>query len=208
MAFHEVRFPTAIAFHATGGPERKTEIVTLGSGFEERNAVWANSRRRFDAGYGVKSLGDLHAVIAFYEARQGRLHGFRYKDWSDFQSCAPDATPSPTDQPLGTGDGHITTFPLTKTYTSGPASWTRTITKPVAGSVRIAVAGIEHATGFSVDTTTGLVTFTAAPASGAALTAGFAFDTPVRFDNDSLVINLASFTAGEIPAIPLVEIRI
>ncbi|HEX4301550.1 MAG TPA: DUF2460 domain-containing protein [Rhizomicrobium sp.] len=208
MTFHEIRFPTAIAFHATGGPERKTEIVTLGSGFEERNAVWANSRRRFDAGYGVKSLGDLHAVIAFYEARQGRLHGFRYKDWSDFKSCAPDATPAPTDQPLGTGDGHTLSFQLTKTYTSGPASWTRSIAKPVAGTVRIAVAGAERTTGFSVDTTTGLVTFTTAPASGAVLTAGFEFDTPVRFDSDSLVINLASFTAGEIPNIPLVEIRV
>ena len=208
MSFHEIRFPTAIAFHATGGPERKTEIVTLGSGFEERNAVWANSRRRYDAGYGVKSLGDLHAVIAFFEARFGRLHGFRFKDWSDFKSCAPDAAPTPLDQPLGTGDGHTTVFQLTKTYTSGPASWTRGIAKPVANTLRLAIAGTERTTGFTTDTTTGLVTFTTAPASGAALTAGFEFDTPVRFDTDTLSINLASFTAGEIPNIPLIEVRI
>ncbi len=208
MTFHEIRFPTALAFHSTGGPERKTEIVTLGSGFEERNAVWANSRRRFDAGYGVKTLGDLHAVIAFFEARQGRLHGFRFKDWSDFRSCAPDAAITPLDQALGLGDGVTTAFPLTKTYSSGPASWTRAIAKPVAGTLRLAVAGAEHTTGFAVDTTTGVVTFTSAPAGGAALTAGFEFDTPVRFDTDSLAINLASFTAGEIPNIPLVEILI
>jgi uncharacterized protein (TIGR02217 family) len=89
MAFYEVRFPTAIAFGSSGGPERKTEIVALASGFEERNAVWANSRRRYDAGYGVKSLDDVHTVIAFFEARMGRLHGFRFKDFSDFKSCAP-----------------------------------------------------------------------------------------------------------------------
>ncbi|MEI9887047.1 MAG: DUF2460 domain-containing protein [Rhizomicrobium sp.] len=206
MTFHEIRFPTAVAFHSTGGPERKTEIVTLGSGFEERNAVWANSRRRFDAGYGVKSLGDLHAVIAFFEARQGRLYPFRFKDWSDFKSCAPDAALTPLDQPLGLGDGHSTAFQLTKTYTSGPASWTRTIKKPVAGTTRIAFAGIEHTTGFTVDTTSGLVTFASAPAAGTVLAAGFQFDTPVRFDTDHLAINLAGFSAGEIPNIPLVEV--
>ena len=206
MAFHEIRFPTALAFHSTGGPERKTEIVTLGSGFEERNAVWANSRRRYDAGYGVKSLDDLHAVIAFFEARQGRLTGFRFKDWSDFKSCAPGEASSPLDQALGTGDGHTTVFQLVKTYASGPSSWTRTIAKPVAGTVRIAAAGGEVTSGFSVDITTGLVTFTSAPSG--ALTAGFAFDVPVRFDTDQLSINLSTFAAGEIPSIPLVEIRI
>ena len=206
--FHEIRFPTAIAFHSTGGPERKTEIVTLGSGFEERNAVWANSRRRYDAGYGVKSLDDLHAVIAFFEARQAQLAGFRFKDWSDFKSCAPGAAVTPLDQPLGTGDGHATVFALSKTYASGPASWTRAIAKPVAGTVRVAANGAELMSGFAVDAATGLVTFTAAPAVGVVLTAGFEFDTPARFDTDTLSINLASFAAGEIPSIPLVEIRL
>ncbi len=204
--FNEIRFPTAVAFHSTGGPERKTEIVTLGSGFEERNAVWANSRRRYEAGYGVKSLDDLAAVIAFFEARLGRLAGFRFKDWGDFKSCAPGATPSPLDQPIGTGDGHATGFALAKTYASGPSSWTRAIAKPVAGTVRIAVAGIERTSGFGVDATTGLVTFTAAPTG--AVSAGFEFDTPVRFDTDRLAINLADFAAGEVPNIPLVEIRL
>src|SRR5215471_15066154 len=98
MNFHEIRFPTAVAFHSTGGPERRTEIVTLGSGFEERNALWAQSRRRWNAGLGVKTINDLHAVIAFFEARMGRLHGFRYRDRSDSKSCAPGQTHQPTDQ--------------------------------------------------------------------------------------------------------------
>ncbi|MBV9905530.1 MAG: DUF2460 domain-containing protein [Alphaproteobacteria bacterium] len=204
MTFHEIRFPTAVAFHSTGGPERKTEIVTLGSGFEERNAVWANSRRRYDAGYGVKTLDDLHAVIAFFEARNGRLHAFRFKDWSDFKSCAPGANVTPMDQITTRIDA--THFQLAKTYTSGPASWTRTIKKPVAGTSRLAVSGSEVTAGFTVDTTTGIVTFTSAPA--ATPTAGFQFDVPVRFDTDALTINLASFTAGEIPNIPLIEVRV
>jgi uncharacterized protein (TIGR02217 family) len=201
--FHEIRFPTAIAFHSTGGPERKTEIVTLGSGFEERNGVWTASRRRYDVGYGVKTLDDVHAVIAFFEARLGRLYGFRFKDFADFKSCAPGAAVTPLDQAL-CGSG--TAYQLTKAYASGPGAVTRTIAKPVAGTVRLAVAGGECTGGFSVDTTTGLVTFTAAPSG--TITAGFEFDVPVRFDTDSLSVNLANFSAGEIPSIPLVEIRI
>mgnify|MGYP001548577442 CR=1 FL=1 len=208
MNFHEVRFPTAIAFHSTGGPERRTEIVALGSGFEERNAVWANSRRRYDVGSGVKTLDDLSGVIAFFEVRLGRLYGFRFRDFADFKSCAPGASVSPLDQALGTGDGVATVFQLIKTYTSGPANWVRRIAKPVDGTVRIAVDGVEQTSGVSVDPTTGLVTFDTPPATDAAITAGYEFDTPVRFDTDALSINLASFAAGEIPSIPIVEVLV
>ena len=208
MNFHEVRFPTAIAFHSTGGPERRTEIVALGSGFEERNAVWANSRRRYDVGSGVKTLDDLSSVISFFEARLGRLTGFRFKDFADFKSCAPGGAVSPGDQPIGTGDGATTTFQLTKTYLSGPANWTRRIRKPVNGKVRVAVAGVEQTSGIGVDPTTGRVTFGIPPATDAAITAGYEFDTPVRFDTDALSINLASFAAGEIPSIPIVEVLV
>jgi uncharacterized protein (TIGR02217 family) len=205
MNFHEVSFPLPVAFHSTGGPVRKTEIVTLGSGYEERNAVWAGSRRSFDVGSGVRSLDDLSTVIAFFEARAGRLYGFRFRDFADYKSCAPGGAVSPLDQVIGSGDGHTTTCQLTKTYASGIGSWTRGIVKPVTGSVRVAVAGTEVTSGFSADATTGLVTFTAAPVSGA-ITAGFEFDCPVRFDSDALSINLASFAAGEVPSIPLTEI--
>lgn len=208
MTFHETRFPTAISFHSTGGPARKTEIVMLGSGYEERNAVWANSRRHYDVGYGVKTLDDLHAVIAFFEARLARLIGFRLKDFADYKSCSPGAVVSATDQAIGTGDGATKTFQLAKTYVSGPSSWTRTIKKPVDGSVLVAVAGVLQSSGVSVDSTTGIVTFVTAPAAAAAITAGFEFDTPVRFDTDSLSINLSNFAAGEIPSIPIVEIAI
>ena len=206
MAFHEIRFPTAIAFHSTGGPERKTEIVTLGSGYEERNGVWANSRRRYDVGYGIKTLDDIHAVIAFFEARSGRLYGFRFKDFADFRSGSPGAAVTPQDQSLGSGDGANKSFALRKIYLSGPTNWTRPIVKPVAGTVRLAVGGVETGA-FTLDPTTGVVTLAAAPAAGAAVTAGFEFDVPVRFDTDTLSINLAGFRTGEIPSIPLIEIR-
>ena len=207
MAFHEVRFPDNISRGARGGPERRTQIVELASGAEERNASWANSRRRYDVAYGIRRADDLAAVVAFFEARNGRLHGFRFKDWADFKSCLPSETPVPTNQPIGTGNGAATLFQLTKRYTSGAQSWTRAITKPVAGSVTIALNGTPQVSGWSVSTATGLITFTAAPAPGVAITAGFEFDVPVRFDTDALDVTLDLERLGSITSIPLVEIR-
>lgn len=212
MSFHDVLFPQRLAFGATGGPERKTDVVTLASGFEERNSPWAGSRRRYNAGFAVAGAADLHAVIAFFEARHGRLHAFRFRDPLDHASCAPGVTPQPTDQAIGTGTGSLATFQLVKTYSSGGASQTRTIKKPVSGTVRVAVAGTEKTLGtdFTVDLATGVVTFLAGhlPGAGAGVTAGFEFDVPVRFDSDRLEINLAEFEAGDIPDIPLVEVML
>lgn len=209
MAFHEIRFPLDIAFGSSGGPERRTEIVTLGSGHEERNSPWAGSRRRYNAGYGLRALDDIHVLIEFFEARHGRLHGFRWKDRADWKSGAPGVSIAATDQTLGAGDGTRTAFQLVKTYASGGASYTREIAKPVAGSVRVAVGGVEKTEGtdFSVDHATGIVTFAAPPAGGASVTAGFEFDVPVRFDTDFLDIDLGAFEAGSVPAVPVVEIR-
>lgn len=210
MSFHEVRFPAPLSVGSSGGPERRTEIVELRSGFEERNSPWAHSRRRYDAGLGVRSLDDLAEVIAFFEARSGQLHGFRWKDWTDFKSCLPSAVPGAFDQRIGTGDGETRAFALTKLYGSGPAEYRRPIAKPVDGTVRVGRAGVALAAGagHSVDHVEGRVIFQAAPAAGAAITAGFEFDVPVRFDADRIAASLAGFAAGEIPSIPVVEVRV
>ena len=207
MAFNEVRFPDDISRGARGGPERRTQIVELASGDEERNASWANSRRRYDAAYGIRRVDDLAAVVAFFEARNGRLHGFRWKDWADYKSCLPSGAPAATDQAIGTGDGATTTFQLVKSYVSGAQTWTRAITKPVVGTVLVAIDGVEQTTGWSVDTTTGVVSFNTAPANGAAITAGFEFDVPVRFDTDTLDVTLDIERLGSITSIPLIEVR-
>lgn len=210
MAFHEIRFPANLSFGSVGGPERRTEIVTLANGFEERNTPWAHSRRRYDAGVGLRSLNDVETLIAFFEARTGQLHGFRWKDWSDYKSCAPLATPAPEDQLIGTGDGLTTVFQLQKTYVSGLQSYTRPIRKPVLGTVVVAIAADPKIEGleFTLNPETGEVTFALAPDLGTRVTAGFEFDVPVRFDTDSIQTSVASFQAGDVPTVPVVEIRL
>jgi uncharacterized protein (TIGR02217 family) len=207
--FQEVRFPAPLSMGSTGGPERRTEIVTLANGFEERNSPWAHGRRRYEAGLGVRSLDDLAAVIEFFEARHGQLYGFRWKDWTDYKSCLPSGTPGPHDQQIGEGDGTSVEFRLVKAYRSGATPYERPITKPVARSVRLGIAGIELAEdAFSVDHATGVVSLAVPAPAGAPVTAGFEFDVPVRFDTDRIAASLASLTAGEIPSIPIVEVRV
>ncbi len=210
MNFHEIRFPTSLSFGSTGGPERRTDIVTLVNGFEHRNTPWAHSRRHYDAGVGMRTMDDVEALIAFFEARRGQLYGFRWKDWTDFKSCQPSRDVGALDQDIGRGDGQTQVFQLVKTYASGDQTYTRTITKPVKGSVRVALAGdpkvdtIEY----SVNTETGEVTFPHPPDIDVRITAGFEFDVPVRFDTDRIQTSLATFNAGEVPSIPVIEVRL
>jgi uncharacterized protein (TIGR02217 family) len=210
MNFHEIRFPPSLSFGSVGGPERRTEVVTLANGFEERNAPWAHSRRRYDAGVSMRSLDDVETLIAFFEARQGQLFGFRWKDWADFKSGLPSRDAGYQDQLIAWGDGTTKAFQLIKTYKSGAQSYTRPIQKPVAGTVRLGLQGdpLIETVHYEVDTATGIVSFADAPAEGADVTAGFEFDVPVRFDTDRIQTSVASFQAGDVPSVPVLEVRV
>ncbi len=206
--FHEVRFPLALSYGSRGGPERRTEIVTLGSGDEERNALWRHSRRSYNAGPALRRAEDVAVLIAFFEERRGPLYGFRWRDTFDHASAPPGTPVRPTDQPLGRGDGTSTVFPLQKTYGGALAPYARPIAKPVAGSVRLALDGVEQGPDrFTLDPATGLVTFRVAPAAGAAVTAGFTFDVPVRFATARLSIDHQAVLAGVVADIPVIELR-
>ena len=111
-AFHEVRFPTNISIGAIGGPRRNTEVVEMVSGREQRNARQKYSRRRYNAGYGMKSVDDLYSVVSFFEERRGRLCGFRFRDPLDYSSAAPSESPSSSDQLIGVGDGSTNQYQL------------------------------------------------------------------------------------------------
>lgn len=210
MQFHEVRFPASLSFGSIGGPERLTDVVTLANGFEERNTPWKHSRRRYDAGVAMRSLDDIETLIAFFEARQGQMYGFRWKDWTDYKSGRARAAPQFTDQILGVGDDVTAEVQLIKTYRSGEITYARPITKPVAGSVRVALGDEEVLEGvhYEVDTATGVLHFAHPVNAGVRISAGFEFDVPVRFDIDRIHTSLASFQAGEVPNVPVVEVRV
>lgn len=208
-AFHEVPLPLPFALGASGGPERRVDIVALGSGAEARNTPWAHGRRRYDIGGAVRTLDQMHDLIAFFEARRGKLHGFRFRDPFNSKSCAPSGTPSASDQILGEGDGDRVTFQLVKAYGDGSMAYVRPITKPVEGAVCIAVGGEALSPeAFGVNLETGIITLDSAPAESAVVTAGFVFDTPVRFDLDRLDLAIDGFGAGHAVAVPLLEIRL
>ena len=203
-SFHDVEFPLALGQEARVAPAFQTQVVTTASGHERRNSLWAQGRLRFDAGLGVRSEADIAQLLAFFRARRGQAVGFRLRDPTDNSSAGMTGTPTPGDQLLGVGDGVRTRFALSKAYGGdGPP---RRITRPVAGTVRVAVDGAEQVAGWTL-APLGEIWFDQAPAPGAVVTAGFRFDVPVRFATDTLDIALPAVAAGEVPDVPLVEIR-
>ena len=206
QAFDDVSFPLAIGREASVAPAFSTQVVESVSGHERRSSDWADARLSFDAGPGVRSEADMAALIAFFRARRGAARGFRFTDPYDDRSCGMGEAPGPLDQRLGLGDGVRTAFPLQRFYGAGEEAQVRRITRPVAGTIRVAVNGAEMVGGWS-HAGLGMIAFDAAPAEDAVLTAGFRFDVPVRFAEDRLDVNRATFAAGEAPSVPLVEIR-
>ncbi|MFN3212287.1 MAG: TIGR02217 family protein [Henriciella sp.] len=200
--FHDVQFPMQLALGAIGGPERRTEVLTLASGREVRNANWSRSRRRWDIGGAITNLARLQTLIDFFEARSGRLFGFRFRDPLDFSSALPGANRHHSDQELGSGDGVQTRFQLRK----HSGSYVRDIHKPVPGTVLIGIDGALVDTGWRLDAASGTVTFDTPPSEGALISAGFEFDCAVRFESDQIQAVIEAFGAGRVASVGLIEI--
>lgn len=197
-AFHEVRFPTGISYGSSGGPQFDTEVITLKSGWEKRNQNWAYPRERWNVAYGVKTRSELQTLVSFFMARAGRATGFRFKNHDDFEG---------TVEEIGTGDGSTAQFQLVKIYSSGGYTYTRKIGKPVAGTLSIYVDSVEDASGWTLDDTTGIVTFDTPPSSGEVITATFEFDVPMRFDTDHIPVQLSAYEARSVD-VPIVELKV
>ncbi len=197
MSFTEIRFPENISYGSTGGPEFSTDIVTTHNGCEQRNVNWSRARARYNIAYGVRSNEQLTELITFFQARKGKAIGFRFKDWSDF---------TVTNQEIGIGDGKKMTFQLIKTYISGKDKHTRMIKKPVHGTIKIYLDN-EETEKYSVNYSTGEITFTKPPAKGTIITASFEFDVPVRFDTDYLNASIDNYGSNSWSNIPLVEVK-
>lgn len=202
-SFHDVLFPLELGYGASGGPLFQTQVATTASGYEQRNSAWAEARLQYDAGLGVRSEDDLVRLISFFRARRGRASAFRFRDPLDHRSSDARSLTA-FDQELGFGDGIRTSFQLVKYY--GNSESARRISRPVQGSVRVAVGDTEQTGNWEL-ASGGVVEFDEAPPAGAKVTAGFLFDVPVRFASDELSISLATFMAGDIPSVTLVEVR-
>lgn len=211
MGFHEVLFPVGISYGSRGGPGFSTSVVELSGGTEQRIARWNGARRRYNARIGIRGQEDVSDLLEFYIARRGAENGFRWKDWTDYTTASDHrSAPDDEDEQIGTGDGSTTTFQLVKTYTSGGVTRTRNLTKPVSGTTVVALDGVAQASGWTVDTTTGIVTFSTAPGTDVVITAGCEFDVPVRFgeelDEAALQVQQDDYAAETLPDIPVVEI--
>ena len=204
LPFDDLPYPLALGRDATVMPEFSTSVAVTASGYERRNSLWSNARLRFDVGPGIRSEAELGVLLAFFRARRGAARGFRLRDPTDFSSNAMTGTPTNADQVLGTGNGIVSSFALLKRYGDGDAAQSRRITRPHPASVTVSLDGVASSGWSLVD---GVVTFTAPPAAGKVVRAGFTFDVPVRFAEDKLEVAGAVFAAGEAPSVPVIEIR-
>ena len=214
-SFRDVRFPTDISRGSTSTTRFKTRIISSESGQETRIRVWTYPLRSYELNVDFWDAARLQLLISFYNAAAcGDAYSFRFKDWSDyFAGYKFDPTGLIVDtgslQSIGTGDGVATTFQLSKTYTSGAFSSVRKITKPVAGTVVIYKAGVLQTltTHYTVDTTTGIITFVSAPAMSAAITAAYHFDVNARFDGDNMALNVEAIQSGKWSSLRVLEVR-
>lgn len=198
MAFHDVQLDPEISRDARRVTSRVTQRFKSRSGRVWRNSTVADSTREYDIGYGLRSMSEVRAVVSFWEARQGGLHSFRFRDWSEFKR---------TNQPLGVGDGTNREFRIVATYGDAIRTWTRRNLAPVAATVvpkRDSVA----TTAFSLASIDGRplrLIFDVAPAAGVAITVDFEFDVPVFFAEDDLEDVVRVFEVGEVPSIRVAE---
>lgn len=206
--FINERFPEDIGYGSSGGPAYNTSVVVARSGKEQRNANWSFPRCEFDVASGVKEMDELERLLDMFHIAVGKAHTFRFKDHSDYKSCKLANDPNFDDQQIGAGDGSTKVFQLYKIYTFGTYTRrSRKITKPVIGTVSIGIDGTEQPTSnYSVDYTTGEITFDSAPSDGAKVTAGYEFDVEARFDTDSLPINLEDYNNGSVD-VPVIEVK-
>ncbi len=158
MSFIETpRFPENISYGGIGGPGYSTSVVVVNSGHEQRNANWSQARARYNVAHAVRTQTQLDTLIAFFRAMRGKTHGFRYKDFSDYAATTSNGK---------IGDGVGTGYPtqqLRKQYDAGSLNERRDIRKPVVGTVSVYKNAVLQTvtTHYTLDTTTGIVTWVA-----------------------------------------------
>lgn len=227
VGFHDLAvFPERISSGSRGGPSFNTSIVRHPGGAESRLPRWTAPLRKYDAREGLRRQGDVSTLLTFIIARIGATYGFRFKDWWDYCTTATGTLHNPDDAAIsdtdvqtvrvsdgmpGVGNGVETQFQLVRRYSDGGVDRVRNIQKPKASSVVVAIDSVSQASGWSLDDTTGIVTFGTAPGVGLDVTWGGEFYVPCRFaediDVDGLQVQLQDFDANTIPSVGIDEIR-
>lgn len=197
MTFLDMRFPTGISFGAVGGPGFSSDVVTLNSGFESRNQNWQDARCSYDVSKGCTSDEDRMDLIAFFRMCKGRVHSFRFKDWTDFE--------------VDTGEGVMiqltaTTYQLVKRYTTDDGTDDRDIALPYEWVIKQGVNTLIDGQHYSVDDETGILTVLGSPTPFPTAWTG-KFDVPCRFDTDKLQLVAEDQGYFKSQSIPIVEIR-
>lgn len=198
MSFFETpRFPDDQAYGGSGGPTYSTDVVAVASGYEKRNQNWASARRRWDVGY-TRTQTQLDALMAFFHAAKGREHGFRFKDHADFQASLSEGRIGAA----AIGDGTPGPMQLIKRYSSGSNTTDRDIKKPVSAAIYRAGVLKTVSTHYTLDTTTGLLTWLADASSNASdITPGATTQVTLAANPGTLIagqrIHLSGFTGAD-----------
>lgn len=194
--FYHTLFPDTPALGATGGPRFATTVAPSPSGDEALLSHWPAELGAWDLVQQHRLDAETMALLALFRLACGRAHGFLYHDHDDDTGTA---------ELLGIGDGVTTTFQLVKHYDQSSFLYSRTILKPLPGTVLPTLDGTPT-TAFAVSSFTGLVTFDAAPALDVLVRASFRFYVPVRFNVDACDLTMVEPGITTWAGIRLVEL--
>lgn len=154
MAHLDIELPRRIRSGVVGGPEFSTEIVEVNNGTESRNGLWYNGKLRLEVEY-VQDFAAKESLVQFFRAVRGKLHSFNVRDWSDYQCSAGVFLSSSGVVGLDGG----ATAQLAKRYQASTESEYRKIQKPEV--VTLTKSGVVQTTGFTLNKSTGVITWTA-----------------------------------------------
>ena len=211
-----ITFPDAISRDLAVIRSANTTLLETNSGYEQALGLWSGSRLIMSLRQSITSPDKLAAAIAFLEVVKGRLYGFLCRDWTDYFAGYTSGFigASVVPETFGTGDGSTTVFQLIKSYKVGAEVQTRKITRPRYSAdlplqiyKYISGAWVIQASGWTVDYTTGLVTFSTPPASTIPLGWAGLFDVPMRFDTDQPGLNMKVLQVGMSDTLKMVQIK-
>ncbi len=204
------RFPDEFKVGSSVGLEFNVDMIVAGRNSQSISRFKRSPYpvKKFNMSKVMLSGEDLTTLYNWIYAMGGPFTGFRLKDWTDYKSCDVYSQPSFDDtfQQQAPGIG-LTEFQLVKSYGLPGRVIQKPILKPVVGTVKIGVLGVEKEefTDYTVDYNTGIVTMVVG--GGHTVNAGFEYDTPVIFqDADIDGVAFVTQTATQAGSLRFIEL--